>query len=1244
MTNRNSSFLDQCKKNLIDTTARNNLIHFKFTSKTSLDIDKLLQIQKNKKSQNQSFEIEKIDYSNTYQFNLELAKNSIINSAPDENKKLQQELHKTLEKIYLKQKEIKDEKGFNPTNWAYYFFKYPDGNNQKYAPIYLISTEVVKNKKGSYSVNHPNTKPLTINFNYAIYEKFKNDFQIIIDNKIIDFKDLSNASLDDIDQKISQIQEFLAENIKGISIEKKITLGIFNSAKASLYNELVDLEQNFLNHNLIKIFLSKDFNEFNQGEFQKPYEIDKISSDKFFSPFDFDSSQLQAIQAAKDGKNFIIQGPPGTGKTQTISNIIAELASCGKKVLFVAEKKAAIDAVIKNFSNIGLEKIFLDLHDKKSKSKEIIEQVIDSIDDFKNYSQNNTKDIFEKLNEAKKNISKRSDLLHQELSFNKKPFYLISELSQMEDVKKLDSDLFSESSKKDFDLCLNTLEQIAEFSDIYHDTNNIFLENNLEKLKNFLKNDADKKSITNFQKHIQSRNHLQLNILELSKILENLKKKFNEVNCDVEKFNKIEDLKNILQLFTKYLSHKENLYRVTQDPIKIFNIVKKVKNFFLKKKTNKSIKKTYLKIENHKLTETLQNIISNNNINQFNELVENYFRNKNELYSVKEELQKTIYNLKDLHQFISSYLKISYDFQETDLNNLEQEISLYAKYLHVLPRSISYLELKKNLEALSVISFWNQCLKNNILSSREIVKTFKKSFYSKVIESLASKNELISNTNLTSQIVDNFKILDKNIIQINKNRVIQSLKEKSSKSAQDSIFRNLKNRAKFPKPRQIISEYRDIIFNSIGCVVCSPLTICEYFAIDKKDIDKPIFDVVIFDEASQIFTCDALSSIFRAKQIIIAGDTQQMPPTNLFNNQDIIEDNDNDFEEEQNEEDINDYPGLLSYSATKLPEISLNWHYRSKFDVLIKPSNKFVYGERLITFPNSNRNEKPIEFHYLQEGIWEKQKNDYEAKYVITLLKEIYDTGARSVGVISINSKQQELIRSLISRDSALDTWLDSDDEDGLFVKNLENCQGDERDTIIICSSYAKNQQGKIDGRMFQQINSENSYKRLNVMFSRAKKKIHLLSSLKWQDIKNDDKKKGIDFFKQYLRFAETGNFGIPSKNHIKQDNFDSGFEESVCKSLRSLGYEIESQVGCSGYKIDLTVICPNTKNYILGIECDGEMYHSGKTARERDRLRQEVLESKGWNIHRIWSYDWIDSKNEELKKLQKKINQLIIQ
>ena len=468
-------------------------------------------------------------------------------------------------------------------------------------------------------------------------------------------------------------------------------------------------------------------------------------------------------------------------------------------------------------------------------------------------------------------------------------------------------------------------------------------------------------------------------------------------------------------------------------------------------------------------------------------------------------------------------------------------------------------------------------------------------------------------------------------------RIIKRIRSQNEEQDDCRDFLDLKSRKRFGKPRKIISKYRNLILNSIGCVVCSPLTICEYFEINEES-ENPIFDVVIFDEASQIFTWDALSAIFRARQLIIAGDSEQMPPSNLFGTND---EDDEDYENDD-EERVSDFDSLLAFSEKRFRHLQLQWHYRSKFEELINPSNQFVYKGRLITFPNANKNEKPIEFHYLPEGIWHKQTNDVEAKFTIKLLKQIYESGARSVGVIAINQKQQTLIKDLVDLDDVLRGWYDSESEDGLFIKNLENCQGDERDIIIICSSYAKNKDSKIDGRMFSQLNKQNSYKRLNVMFSRAKKKVHFLSSL--EDIPQYliEGKKGMEFFKKYLEFAKTGEFGVSANSNKSYDDFDSGFEESVCKSLRLLGYEIHSQVGCSGYKIDLAVVCSKTKNYILGIECDGEMYHSGRTARERDRLRQELLESKGWKIHRIWSYDWIYSKNEELERLKNKIEKLL--
>jgi superfamily I DNA and/or RNA helicase len=309
---------------------------------------------------------------------------------------------------------------------------------------------------------------------------------------------------------------------------------------------------------------------------------------------------------------------------------------------------------------------------------------------------------------------------------------------------------------------------------------------------------------------------------------------------------------------------------------------------------------------------------------------------------------------------------------------------------------------------------------------------------------------------------------------------------------------------------------------------------------------------------------------------------------------------------------------LLDFAAPKMKELLLNWHYRSKFEELILPSNRFIYNDKLVTFPNSAKQEKPIEFIYLEGGIWEKQTNDLEAKQTIELLQNLYNSGKKSVGVIAINAKQCKLIRDLIETRDELYAWLEAKDENGLFVKNLENCQGDERDTIIICASYAKDKDGKIGGRMFGQLNKQNSEKRLNVMFSRAREKVFLLSSLKSEQIPSQLQGKAIEFLKKYLTYAESGatneGWKISANQNFKidSDNFDSGFEEIVCKALRNVGFEVESQVGCSGYKIDLAIICPKTRNYILGIECDGEIYHSGKTARERDRLRQEVLENKG--------------------------------
>jgi len=1520
-------FLKQCQKNLIDTTARNNLINFKFNSKTCLDFDRI-RYQSNKE---ESFEISKIeDFDN----------NNLSNQ-----EKLKIENYKTLGKIYAKQKEIKDEKGFNATNWAYYFFKYTDGDGERFAPVFLIQAEVEKDGKGKYIIKNFSQNTYDVKFNFAIYEKFKNDFNIEIDKEIIEFDNEDFSCV--IEEKIAKLKEFLVGNLQKISIEKRIFLGIFNSAKASLYHELVGLEDTFIDHKLIQKF----YNIENEHLKEDPREIDTLPSYNFFSPFDFDSSQLQAIKAAKDGYSFIIQGPPGTGKTQTISNIIAELVAEGKNVLFVAEKKAAIDAVLKNFSKIGLKDLFLDLHDKKSKSRDIVYSIIDSIDFFE-YEQikNRTENLFNDLDEKKRELGKRSDLIHSKLSFGKKPFDLIFELIELNRTNNLpiiNCNFFIDFTPEKFEKILQNLNKIKDLYSIYSDTLNPFLSKSLDQLKNFYEIDKEKEILTrlknlifDFKKESQNifelkniiqsyinnakeasfsildfknnndaatllgmfenilinknllenqnnpwlkdsvktlenidiasakndllelqlllnkrnndetkKNALETTILDLKNTTLNFKEfdffnQTQEWQCDnvnsqqikknfsflfvlshlktlIDLFEQIENFKNVIYGFNKILIDidfnedcfanfdfindlEKNLECILEND-KIFldlnsELSYKIKNnktiyglfnyfkFYLRKtKTkinlNKAKRKIIFckkwiknhlkgideKIENTMFIQEMKDFISQNkNILDFKKLQKEIYKNglkkifvncienktefskENEilrkiynkilelenvnssiknssqeiniltkkindylfeisprennlkdkinsrlefineiekiitLKKIKEELDTKIelYKISDLWENLKSekfdlkYIKNICDNyflfksklieneekifkikskideieifvfnileskkdNENNLIALENKIDFYLKYLPTLYNSIRYLDLVKDLELLSIKDFWDKFIESKNPPS-DVIKIFKKNFYLKVLENLKATNTLFTDTIETSKIIEDFKILDKNSIRLNKERIILKLKNKNRKIIDSQNFRNLKSLQRFQKPRKIISKYRDVIINAVGCVVCSPLTICEYFEVNKN-ISEPFFDTVIFDEASQIFTWDALSSILRAKQMIIAGDSEQMPPKNLF----ISNDNDDyDDDDEIETDDVRDFKSLLSFGTRSLNELKLQWHYRSKFEELIHPSNQFVYKGSLITFPNSDKQQKPIIYHYLPDGIW-NQTNEVEARFVIKLLKEIYQDSKRSVGVIAINQRQQNLILDLIDTENDyLKSWLENEEEDGLFVKNLENCQGDERDIIIICTSYAKNKDGKIDGRMFGQIAKEDSYKRLNVMFSRAKNKIYFLSSLEWDQIPEHiiGEKKGMKFFQNYLKFAKTGKFGnlINQKN---QDDFDSGFEESVCKSLRLLGYEVASQVGCSGYKIDLAIICPKSKNYILGIECDGEMYHSGRTARERDRLRQEILESKGWKIHRIWSYDWLDSKNEEIEKLKNKIEFLM--
>lgn len=436
-------------------------------------------------------------------------------------------------------------------------------------------------------------------------------------------------------------------------------------------------------------------------------------------------------------------------------------------------------------------------------------------------------------------------------------------------------------------------------------------------------------------------------------------------------------------------------------------------------------------------------------------------------------------------------------------------------------------------------------------------------------------------------------------------------------------------------PRRLIAQSRESLSKLFPCFMMSPLSVSEY--INRSDFK---FDLVVYDEASQIKPEDALGAMLRANQFVVVGDEMQLPPTSFFNTSEVSLDDDLDDEDM---EDINAAESILEKANTSFgPPRMLGWHYRSRHPSLIAYSNREFYDDRLNVFP-APFSENPkfgIKSHYV-EGVYLGQSNLLEAEKIVAgVVSYILEEPDNSIGIVAMNEKQRELISGLLDQEFAESEAVNAyrlkwkATLEPIFVKNLENVQGDERDAIFISTVYGKNPQGAMYQR-FGPINQKKGHRRLNVLFTRAKKSIQLYTSLTPEDVLLDEQSaRGKRVFKEFLEYARSGR--LESGKSTMKDP-DSEFEIQVGEALRSAGYECDYQVGVTGFFIDLAVKHPAMNNhYILGIECDGAKYHSFKSARDRDRLRQDVLEGLGWEIYRIWSTDWFKDKDDEVKKLVK--------
>jgi transcription elongation GreA/GreB family factor len=420
------------------------------------------------------------------------------------------------------------------------------------------------------------------------------------------------------------------------------------------------------------------------------------------------------------------------------------------------------------------------------------------------------------------------------------------------------------------------------------------------------------------------------------------------------------------------------------------------------------------------------------------------------------------------------------------------------------------------------------------------------------------------------------------------------------------------------------------------CWMMSPLAVAQY--IDKKAIK---FDLCIIDEASQMPPEAALGALMRCGQAVVVGDTNQLPPSNFFKS--MIDDDDADEDESVLDESI-----LSMANATFRPARRLRWHYRSRHSGLIKFSNNLIYDNNLVVFPSPTEAMATMGVEYRAvKGLYKSGTNAVEARTLVDAALEFMRIDAnRSLGIVTLNQKQRDLIREELDQAVAADPraqdyierWREHNDGlEEFFVKNLENVQGDERDVIFIGTVYGPETLGGRVAQRFGPINGLAGKRRLNVLFTRAKQKIITFSSMTAADIVADEAgNPGAYMLKRWLEYSASG--VIEGGINIGREP-DSEFEVYVMDQIRAMGLEPVPQIGVAGYFIDIGVRHPSwSHGFILGVECDGASYHSAKSARDRDRLRQEVLEGLGWKLHRIWSTDWFNNPLKEIEKLRRAV------
>ena len=609
---------------------------------------------------------------------------------------------------------------------------------------------------------------------------------------------------------------------------------------------------------------------------------------------------------------------------------------------------------------------------------------------------------------------------------------------------------------------------------------------------------------------------------------------------------------------------------------------------------------------------------------------------RSRLVSCSTTLQDLQYALRidDAYSFASQAELRSLDYQEI-FGILERWSNQLASIYDIIGLNNSYDEAEIEGLAPLVELSWHWPDAANALAD-VLSRAWHESIFSRAHAAYPELRDF--NPKIHERRIEQFARQDERMLQHNCKRVAHShwsgLPSEGMGGELAILRREFEKKSRNLPIRQLISRAGRAIQAIKPVFMMSPLSIANYLPPGQIE-----FDIVIFDEASQVRPADAFGALLRARQAVVVGDSQQLPPTSFF---DTLASSDEDDEEVESL--TSDLESILSlFRAQGAPEQSLNWHYRSRHESLIALSNQEFYDNRLEVFssPDYDRSNTGLRLHFLPDSTYDIGKsrvNRLEAKAVAeAVMEHAQQSPEQTLGVAAFSSSQADAILNelelLRRNNTSLEEFFAARPDEPFFVKNLENVQGDERDVIFISVGYGRD----VNGRLlmnFGPLNREGGYRRLNVLITRARRRCHVFTNLRGDDISlKSNSSRGVRALRAFLDYAETGVLRRDTPVASGRD-FGSPFQDAVSRALRDAGYEVHEEVASGGKFVDIAIVDrAKPGRYVLGIECDGAKYHSARWARDRDRLREQVLVGLGWRLHHVWSTAWFRDPKGELTR-----------